>query len=363
MFCRLRRGRGRGTCGWLRQMSSSRRPNAGRGESPTPRLVSRAPLRISFAGGGTDLPEYSGRFGGLVVSVAIRRYATALFGRVSPADSAGRDCDAKAGGLALCRPEQERAMTDAVFARLGLGACPDELSLLTDVTPGSGLGVSSATMVTLVDVASRLAGARLSPAKVAQLAATIERDDLGWPGGLQDYYPAVWGGLNRIAFDGHKVEIHPLQLGHAKLGALQSSLLLCDVGRRRSAAAVTDQRARILARDPLTVAALHRQKVIAAEVEGCLRRGDMGELGLLLDDAWQQKRRAAPLSSCARIDAAYALALDAGAIGGKLCGAGGGGHLLILCPPNRTELVRRVLLQGGAPAVPVAFDRVGLSRS
>ncbi len=332
-------------------------------------LVARAPVRISFGGGGTDLAAYYERFGGLVVSAAIARYCSVTAAdlpgggiRITSADYGLREDFAPGmpppveGTLALPKAAIEWFARQAgpALAQRGL-----DLTLSAEVPPGTGLGSSSAMAVALVRALAARAGLALDAAAVAEIAARLEIERLGMPIGKQDQYAASFGGLNRITFTASGVAVAPLDLPPAVSAALDERLLLFSTGRSRHSASILRRQRADTGADPAVIQSLHRIKALAGEMHAALTAADLDRFGQLLDLGWQQKRRLSRGVSSTAIDGWYAAARAAGALGGKITGAGGGGFLLLYCEPERRGAVRAALTGRGLRELPFAFDLTG----
>lgn len=328
--------------------------------------IARAPVRISFGGGGTDLPAYYSRFGGLVVSAAINRYCYAIARpalggsvQIASADyatwqtySAGQLPDV-AEPLALPKAVLER------FASAGLTQRGIDLFLASEVTPGTGLGSSSAMTVALLRAVAGYLGIELSAAELGEIASEIEIERLGMPIGKQDQYASAFGGLNIIEFSDHAVDVTPLDLPDDLAAALNTSLLLFSTGRSRNSADILRQQSADTGTNRSVTASLHRIKGLAREMIDALQGGDLNAFGGLLDVAWQEKKRLSGRISTSDIDAWYAAARAAGALGGKITGAGGGGFLLLYCPPERQPALRATLTELGLRELLFDFDWSG----
>jgi D-glycero-alpha-D-manno-heptose-7-phosphate kinase len=338
--------------------------------SPLPRLggavVARAPLRVSFGGGGTDLAPYYERFGGLVVSAALARNCTVVATptpdgsvRIKSADygisqSFRRgEVVSVAEPLALPRAAVER------FWRNGLAERGVELRLASQAPPGSGLGGSSAMAVALVRALAAYTHTPLDPGRAAGLACWLEIERLGLPIGKQDQCASAFGGLNAITFAREGVDVTPLVLPAGALATLKARLLLFWTGRTHDSAAILRQQRAPTSANGAVTESLHRLKALAAAMRNALVTGDLDAFGRLLDRAWQQKRGLSPHISSAAIDGWYAAARAAGALGGKIAGAGGGGYLLLYCPPLRQAAVRGALSALGLREMPCRFDLEG----
>ena len=309
-------------------------------------IIARAPLRISFAGGGTDLPAYYERHGGLVLSTTITRSVYAV---LSPGDyEQVQIISSDYRTIHAGRPHREEdgeslALPWAVVQAMGLerGA---SIFLASEVPPGTGLGSSSAMAVALIAAATAYQRRSLTPAQMAELASAVEIVRLGQPIGKQDQYAAAFGGVNVFRFEADGVEVTPVPLAPEVRRGLDSHLVLYFTGSTRQARSILqEQRLRSASGDSRTIEALHAIKAQVAPMQEALQAGDFTWMGALLHDAWQMKRRVSSGISNDAIDAAYDAARSAGALGGKITGAGGGGFLLLLVPPAAQASVRAAL--------------------
>ena len=331
-----------------------------------PLLRATAPLRVSFAGGGTDVPPFPALEGGLVLSATIDRHASAA---VRPRDD---------GRITVASVDLGRAISygvgEALDGEHGLGlvtgtirrfvpdACPGfDLFLHTDAPPGSGLGSSSTLIVALVAVLGEFLGLGLTPAEISDRAYEIERGDLGISGGYQDHYAAALGGMNLLASRGEGVEAEPLALTARTLFELQGSLLLCSLGSTRpSDRIIDDQTARLVAGERATLDGLRAQKDLVGGMVAALRAERLDEFGALLGVAWEEKKRLSPRISTPFIDEVYDAARRHGALGGKVTGAGGGGHMLLYAAGDARHDVAEAVERLGATATSFSFGRRGV---
>jgi len=326
-------------------------------------LIARAPLRISFAGGGTDLPAYYLKHGGFVVSAAINRYFYAFLspnanGCVQVTSSDYRTFTRRSPGeeplwdSTLALPQ---AILDHFGIQTGLS-----LFLASEVPPGTGLGSSSAVAVALIKALSVSLGQKLAAAEIAELACQIEIEKLAQPIGKQDQYASAFGGLNALTFAGGGVTVEPLDVSPETLRRLEKRILLFFVGTARVSSQILSQQQEASARErPDVIEALHAIKQAAFEVRDCLERGDLEQFGQLLDLNWQNKKRLAPGITTAHIDQGYELARENGALGGKITGAGGGGFLMLYCQEEHQAQVTRVLEAQGFKRMEFRFDTGG----
>lgn len=328
--------------------------------------IVRAPVRISFGGGGTDLAAYYRRHGGLVVSAAITRYAYVVARR--PADDGIHLGSADYGiwehlptgtipPLAEPLPLPKAAV--AWFAEAGLLADGVDLFLSSDIPPGTGLGSSSAIAVALTRALGTYTRQTLTPAAVAEIACALEIDRLGMPIGKQDQYASAFGGLNAIEFTAGEVRVQPLGLPPDVVAALEARLLLFSTGCTRNSAGLLRQQRADTETKPEVVAALHRLKALAEAMADALTAHDLDRFGRLLHEGWQEKKRVSGKVSTPEIDRWYAAAQDAGALGGKVTGAGGGGFLLFYCAPRRQPALRTAMAAHGLREMTFGFDANG----
>jgi len=320
-------------------------------------------MRISLAGGGTDLEAYYGIYGGLVISTAINKYFYAILTtdesdelQVISADyrslfrhSAYNDLFWN-GDLAL-----PKAILHHFGIRRGLN-----LFVASEVPPGTGLGSSSAAAVTMVRAISTLVEQPMTRQQVAELASFIEINKMGMPIGKQDQYASAFGGLNKITFDSQGVTVEPLNIAPDVRQTLGSRLMLFFTGSsRESTSILKHQQKSTEDQDGAVLQALHNIKQVAIEVQACLEQGDLDEFARLLDYSWQEKRRLAPGLSTGFIDECYNLALQNGASAGKITGAGGGGFLMLYCQEQAQERVTGALEKRGLQRMNFRFDQQG----
>ncbi len=326
----------------------------------------RAPLRVSFAGGGTDVPPFPEDEGGLVLSATIARYAHAT---LRPRADRQITLESLDYGMSVDFGMDEPMMFDgrldlvksAISRLLDRERSGFDLFLHSSAPPGSGLGSSSAMIVALVGLLQEHNRLTMTDYEIAHLAHVLEREDLGISGGLQDHYAATFGGFNFLEMSGSHVVVNPLRIGPDTVSELEHNLLLCYTGRTRlSDHIIDDQTERYRRGDDEAVEGLRMQKRLAQEMKDALLRNRLSEFGELLGQAWQQKRRMSPRIATPFIDEAYQLARDHGALGGKVTGAGGGGYMLFYCPYNRRHHVAEALMELGLTVGEISFDLTGL---
>jgi D-glycero-alpha-D-manno-heptose-7-phosphate kinase len=326
-----------------------------------------APLRISFAGGGTDVPPYPATYGGAVLSVTIDRCATADLRPRADGDYHVESLDLMA--RAAFAPHEltfnghldlvKAVLRELAASRPGRGL---DLTLASDAPPGSGLGSSSALVVAMLAAVGAATGRRWSPAELAWTAYQVERVDLKIEGGMQDQYAAAFGGLNFIEFHGdERVEVQPLQIHGDILEELERSLLLAWSGQSRTDGGILRRQVDgVLLGSAESLATLGALKALAETMRDALLGGDLATFAEGLHEGWRQKRRLAAGIATPRLDELYAVGRAAGAAAGKVLGAGGGGFLLFSTSPRRRERVAAALEAAGAPCAPVRFDLRGV---
>ena len=330
-------------------------------------IRSRVPLRMSFAGGGTDVPPYPETHGGVVLCAAIDRFAYASLtptgvGTPFVAESLDYDLTASYGDTSHLVFDGELDLLKASLRRLAPDAVGGaHLYMHSDAPPGSGLGSSSAMTVAIVGALSRWLDQPLTEYETAHLAVMIERGDLGIQGGLQDQYACTFGGFNFIEFHHDAVVVNPLRINAETILELQYTLLLVFTGAtRRSDGILSRQIANYSNPAGDVQDALRELKDITLDMKRALLQSRLDNFGALLHAGWENKKRLASGITNPGIDAMYDAAIRAGAIGGKVLGAGGGGYLLLSCPATRRHAVSRACEAEGGSPVPFLFEATGL---
>jgi len=330
-------------------------------------IRAKAPLRVSFAGGGTDVAPYPELEGGAVLSATIDRFA---YGTLCPRTDGKISVESVDFGLAIDFGVKDSIVLDgkldlvkaAIRRHLDREEGGYDLFLHTGAPPGTGLGSSSTVIVALVGLLMKRYNLALTDYDIAELAYVIEREDLGIRGGLQDHYAATFGGFNYIEFDKDQVLVNPLRVSDATVWELEHNLLLCYTGMSRSSTQILeDQTERMTAAVADTLEGLRMQKRLASEMKSALLRGRHDEFGELLGHAWSYKKMMSPKISTAYIDEIYDVARREGAIGGKVTGAGGGGHMLLYCDFRRKHRVAEAILGLGASVSELSFETRGLT--
>ncbi len=329
------------------------------------RIRARAPLRISFAGGGTDVPPFPAEEGGCVLSATIDRFA---YGSLNPREDRRVTIESVDFKTSADMSLDEEILCDgyldlikAAVRRFGReNTAGYDLVLRSNAPPGSGLGASSTMMVALTGLLARHYGMDLKDYDTAYLAYEIEREDLCIAGGMQDHYAATFGGFNFIEFT-DRVIVNPLRVREEISHELELSLMLCFTGvTRESALVIEDQTRRAATHSAETIDGLRAQKELAIAMKAALLTGALHEFGSLLGEAWIQKKRMSPLITNSRIDELYDIALRKGALGGKITGAGGGGYILLFCDFAKKHWVIEALELAGASITEFTFSDKGI---
>jgi D-glycero-alpha-D-manno-heptose-7-phosphate kinase len=330
-------------------------------------IRAKAPLRISFAGGGTDVPPFPAQEGGLVLNATINRYA---YGTLRPREDDAIQIDSHDFGMSAVFDVHEPLVFDgkldlakaAIRRFAGRDTRGFNLQLHSNAPPGSGLGSSSTMMVALIGLLKEHRNLPLTDYELAELAYALERNDLGIKGGLQDQYAATFGGFNFIEMDADRVVVNPLRVSADVVHELEHNMLLAYTGRTRASDhIIQDQTTRFEDREERALEGLRMQKELAVAMKNALLRRRLTEFGELLGTAWDYKQRMSPKIATPFISEAYGRAIDAGALGGKVTGAGGGGYMLFYCPFHLKHRVAEALIDLGAEVTEFGFAHEGLS--
>ncbi len=318
-------------------------------------IISKTPLRVSFVGGGTDLADFCDEHGGAVVSTAIDKWIHVV---VAPRFEGDLRVSYSKTEIVSTVSEIQHELVREALRLTGLPRGLDVVTLADVPSQGTGLGSSSAVTVGLLNALYAYQGVFRSVEDLAEDASRIEIDVLGKPIGRQDQYAAAYGGFNFIEFTprGGGIRVEPIVCPAQTLERLHRSLMLFYTGRQRAASDVlSGQREAII--EGSATEALLGMRDLAYELRDVLGRGDVEGVGPLLDRNWELKRSLVAGLSDAQVDEWYRQARAAGASGGKLLGAGAGGFLLIMAPPERQAEVRTAL--GDLREVPFHFAARG----
>lgn len=325
-------------------------------------------MRLGLAGGGTDLSPYCDEFGGAILNVTINRYA---FASIIPRTDGkvvfeADDLDLREEYDGKAPSKAQLVLHHGVYNRMirdfnGGEPIPMTLKTIVDAPAGSGLGSSSALVVAMVDALRTAVGAPLGQYDVAHLAFEIERIDLGLSGGRQDQYAAAFGGINFIEFLANdRVIVNPLRANADIVRELESSIVICFSGASRKSAEIIDQQtAAMTSREGRALEALHQLKQDANEMKQALLLGEIDRMAEILGHSWKAKQATAVSVTNSHLARLYDVAMNNGALSGKVSGAGGGGFMFFLVhPENRFRLIS-ALNEAGAQASPTKFTQEG----
>ena len=332
---------------------------------------SKAPLRIGLAGGGTDVSPYSDTYGGAILNATISLSANAsleiLSEKIIILEALDRNETQQFdwatslpidGTLDLFKGVYNRIQKDFPFTINGF-----RLSTYVDAPAGSGLGTSSTLVVAIVGAFVEMLKLPLGDYDIAHLAYSIERDDLQLAGGKQDQYAATFGGVNYMEFyDGDKVIVNPLRIRTEYMHELANNLVLYFTATSRdSATIIKEQVKNVNEKNEKSIEAMHQLKEHSKRMKESLLKGMLNDFGEILDFGFQQKRKMAHNISNSNIEAIYDAAKYAGATGGKISGAGGGGFMIFYCPGNSRYNVIKALNTFGGEIKNYTFTKYGLT--
>jgi D-glycero-alpha-D-manno-heptose-7-phosphate kinase len=316
-------------------------------------IVTRAPTRIDFGGGWTDVPPYSDEVGGFVCNVAIARYATVTVTRghgasdTHAADVSGERAADRSIAVAAAR----RFRIDDVHIQLD-----------SDFPIGAGLGGSSAAGVAAVAALACASGEVMAPEKIAELSRSIEIGDLGIPGGRQDHYAAAFGGALGLRFSSGKTEVTRIPLTADLRDEIERRSLIIYTGKSRiSGETINAVLGAYAAKEPRVLRALERMRATAEEMADALRARDIDALGSLVGEQWRHQRSLHPAIPTPLIDEIIDRAARAGAVGSKALGASGGGCVLVIAGRDHVDAVRAAISDLGQ-ILPFAVDEQGVQQ-
>ncbi len=333
-------------------------------------IRSKAPLRIGLAGGGTDVSPYSDIYGGAILNATIDLYAYASLEPLSNGkielviDGSSKNCvlDSKKELELIPDFELFIGVYNRLVKQFNLDALSFRLTSYIEAPQGSGLGTSSTLVVTILGAFVEWLKLPLGKYDIAHLAFDIERNDLNMSGGKQDQYAATFGGINYIEFFANdKVIVNPLQLKPEIIYELEYSLLLYFTATQRlSATIINEQVKNVNEKNTKSVEAMHNLKEQAHQMKDALLRGELSQIGEILNFGWQNKKQMAHSITNPLIDSIYTKALENGATGGKISGAGGGGFMFFYCPAVTKIKVAKAIESLGGNTQPFKFTQQGL---
>ncbi len=332
---------------------------------------SKAPLRIGLAGGGTDVSPYSDMYGGAILNATISLSAYASIELIPENKIIVEALDRKEfqefdlsdsltidGKLDLLKGVYNRVTKEFNTQINGF-----RLSTFVDAPAGSGLGTSSTLVVAILGAFAEMHKLPLGDYDIAHLAYEIERNDLSLAGGKQDQYAATFGGVNFMEFyDSDKVIVNPLRIRSQYMHELENNLVLYFTATsRESATIIKEQVKNVHNKNEKSIEAMHQLKEQARMMKEALLKGKLAEFGEILDFGFQQKRKMADNISNSSIEEIYDAAKKAGATGGTISGAGGGGFMIFYCPGNSNYAVKEALMKFGGEIKNYTFTKYGLS--
>ena len=335
---------------------------------------SKAPLRIGLAGGGTDVSPYSDLYGGAILNATVSLYAHATIEPLKENLIILQGIDRKEeqrfeGGIDLQNLpingtlDLLKGVYNRIKKEYGFPATGFRLSTFVDAPAGSGLGTSSTLVTAIIGAFAEMLRLPLGEYDMAHLAYDIERKDLRMAGGRQDQYAATFGGVNYMEFYADdKVIVNPLRVKQQYLFELENNLLLYYTATSRESAKIIEKQSRnVLDKKEKSIEAMHQLKHQAQLMKEALLKGRIDEIGEILDFGFQQKQKMAEGISNPLIDEIYQSARQAGATGGKISGAGGGGFMTFYCPAISKYRVMEALTNMGGHCQPYQFTGHGLT--
>jgi len=339
---------------------------------------SRAPVRIDFAGGWTDVALFAQDRPGLVINAGTNVYSYVTISSVDfnwetkelkhedtiqdgTVKIYSSDFDVYVQAESIRKLEYDGSV-DLVKAAIKQMAMEGGFTMITQSTapPGSGLGTSASMGVALLAALAAYGNKYLLKYEIAELASLIERKELSILGGKQDHYASAVGGISYMEFHGEDVKCSTLDLSSDTRFELEKNLILCYTGKSRLSGDIHANVTGAFKRgDKETVGAINELKDITAEMKIALMSGDLRRFGKLLFENWKNQKRLHPSVTNSDIDGLFNLALSKGAIGGKACGAGGGGCILFYCSAESHPRVRKALEEAGIKIIDFNFDEHG----
>lgn len=316
-------------------------------------IRSKAPLRLGLAGGGSDVSPYSDLYGGLILNATINLYAYCTIEEtdngmivICAYDAHCHQCISSSEHLEI---DGEASLIKGVYNRIvkdyDLKPMSFNITTYNDAPAGSGLGTSSTMVVCILKAFVEWLNLPLGDYEISRLAYEIERRDLCLSGGKQDQYAAAFGGFNYMEFlKNDLVIVNPLKIKRWIVDELEASMVLYFTGASRSSAAIIDeQKKNTSSGNQKAVGAMHKIKQSAIDMKLALLKGDMAEFARILGEAWENKKKMAGAITNPMIQEAFDVAVAAGAVSGKVSGAGGGGFIMFVVEPTKKRNVIEAL--------------------
>jgi D-glycero-alpha-D-manno-heptose-7-phosphate kinase len=343
----------------------------------------RAPVRLDFGGGWTDVALFTQDEPGVVINAAINIYSYATAKKMPP-----KEIESNAYGYKHLETVEDKTIKiysadfdiyqeAADIKRLEYNGNIDlakaavkktnidygvEIITRSNAPAGSGLGTSASMGVALVGVLNALNGTTILPHELAEQASAIERYELNILGGKQDHYASAIGGFNYMEFSGVDVKVFEMPISSDTLHELEKNLVLCYTGKSRLSGDIHQKVVdAFLSEDEETLTALNNLKRITREMKNTLLKGDLFDFARLLTENWENQKRLHSSVTNSQIDGLFDIALKNGALSGKACGAGGGGCLIFCCIPDQEHLVRKKLEESGVEIIDFNFTFEGIS--
>lgn len=330
----------------------------------------KAPLRIGLAGGGTDVSPYTDQFGGAILNATVSLFAYAFLKVRTDQNvilkAMDRQEEVKMEVSSFLTLDGKLDLAKGVFNRLvkdfNIPVKGFELTTYVDAPPGSGLGSSSTLVVAILGAFVEAFKLPLGEYDIAHLAYSIEREDLGMAGGRQDQYAATFGGFNFMEFGANdKVIVNPLRIKEKVLFELENNLVLFFTETSRLSSSIIQKQQDNVNNNVLSsIDAMHHLKEQAILMKEALLKGEVNQVGEILHFGWQQKKAMAQGITNDSIDLYYETAMNAGATGGKISGAGGGGFMIFYAPENHKFEVINSLESIGGKVLPYQFVQYGM---
>lgn len=319
-------------------------------------------MRISFAGGGTDVSPFYEEYGGSVLNTAISKYAYVAF-------------EPKENGITiksidyllhynkkdeLINDEKKDILKAALASHLHTAGA--EISFFMDVLPRAGLGSSAAAFVALLASINRVESLNMTRKKIAEEAWRLEREELKNIGGKQDQYASAFGGINYMDFSASGVDINPLRIDTNTILELESRVIVFYYKPREASGNILEKQiSNVQEKKKETIDALLRSKEIAKEMKKRLLDGDINTMGALLDEAWKEKKKFSSAISSEDINHIYNMLREKGALGTKISGAGGGGYMFTFCEEGKAIDVYHYLFKAGYSPAFLNIDKKGVT--
>jgi len=326
-------------------------------------LICFSPLRISFAGGGTDMPEYYESFVGKVVTTTITKYVYVI-SKESHDDSfqtfsSDLKSHQQSKNFQDLKPTYGSEISTSVIKYFDYKKGTN-IMISSDAPAGSGLGASGSLAVNLVKTISTLKGQDLSKNQLAEKAYHVGRNVLQWPIGKQDEYASAFGGINFLTFEKEKTKVEPINLSSSTIKELEQNILLFFVGKTRNSSNIlSEEIKKIEKKNSDIISALDTAKKLAESTYDSLKNNDITKFGEILHQGWTAKKKFVSGVSDETIDKVYETALNYGALGGKLTGAGGGGHMVLYCEKEKQNKLISKMEELGLKNIEFEFEKRG----